>query len=66
MSKNIKRMLQVAAVCIVIGFLVMFGAFVAPDNWVDPLFIVGGVFSSVGALAAVSASVALVIKLLRE
>ena len=59
-------MLQVAAVCIVIGFLVMFGAFVSPENWVNPLFIVGGIFSSIGALAAVSASIALVIKLLRE
>ena len=60
-----KRLLQIAAVCIVIGFLVMFAAFLLPD-WTETLFLVGGSFASLGALAAVSASVALVIKLLRE
>ncbi|MEM8863727.1 MAG: hypothetical protein AAGD96_35915 [Chloroflexota bacterium] len=66
MSTQMKRMLQVAAGCIVIGFLVMFAAFLVPEEWVDALFIIGGTFASIGALAAVSASIALVIKLLRE
>ncbi len=60
-----KRLLQIAAVCIVIGFLIMFAGFFLP-TWLDTLFLIGGGFASVGALAAVSASIALVIKLLRE
>ena len=60
-----KRLLQIAAVCIVIGFLVMFaGFFIEP--WTETLFLIGGGFASIGALAAVSASIALVIKLLRD
>lgn len=72
MPKTMKRLLQIAAACIAIGFLVMFSGFFAPslidggERWVDTLFIIGGGFSSVGALAAVSASIALVIKLLRD
>lgn len=60
-----KRLLQAAAFLIVIGFLVMFVGFFNPAN-LDLLFLVGGSFASLGALAAVSASIALVIKLLRE
>lgn len=67
-----KRLLQIAAGCIALGFLVMFGAFFAPsflddgERWVELLFIVGGSIASLGALAAVSASLALVIRLLRD
>ncbi len=60
-----KRLLQIAAVCIVIGFLVMFAGFFI-ESLTETLFLIGGSFASVGALAAVSASIALVIKLLRE
>ena len=60
-----KRLLQIAAVCIVIGFLVMFAGFFV-ESLTETLFLIGGGFASVGALAAVSASIALVIKLLRD
>ncbi|MFT7584335.1 MAG: hypothetical protein ACI9EW_000751 [Cellvibrionaceae bacterium] len=59
------RLLQAAAFFIVIGFLIMFAGFFSPA-FIDPLFLIGGGFASLGALAAVSASVALMIKLLRE
>lgn len=60
-----KRLLQIAAGGIVIGFLIMFAAFFSSAQS-ETLFLIGGTFASIGALAAVSASIALVIKLLRE
>lgn len=60
-----KRLLQIAAVGIVIGFLLLFAGFLL-ESWTETLFLIGGSFASLGALAAVSASIALVIKLLRE